>query len=250
MQRNDLDLLKEKRIRDYNQEVTALSRIEKEIDELLADVSIPNDEKLKTFTMLNNKFDILKPKASALPLIKDNVSVPTLATIDGVIEQNGAQIIDDNFYEKCNLPKQYRNKITEFLTTLKHNPNIIAASPNGELIINGNIIADSSFIESIREFYIHSQAHNTIGQTQLLHALSNINISPSLISNRDVRTKYNKIKFPQFGQGMQTKLKSNTPPNSHSSIGLIHYNKLTHPNSHLEIDPPPGKRPKVIFIYK
>ena len=88
---------------------------------------------------------------------------------------------------------------------------------------------------------MHSSANNIIGQTQLLHALSNFNIPPSLISNKGVRNNYSKIKYPQFGKGAKSNLKYKSKTNSKFSYPLL---------NHLQNGQPPGKRPKVIFIYK
>ena len=54
MSRADVDLMRERKIRSYDQELSALAKTEKSIDELLLDPSITDNEKLKTFEKLRS----------------------------------------------------------------------------------------------------------------------------------------------------------------------------------------------------
>ena len=59
--RNELDRIKEKRIREYDQNLSALARTERDIEELLSDQTIANVDKLNTYNKLSQKFDKLRP---------------------------------------------------------------------------------------------------------------------------------------------------------------------------------------------
>ncbi len=49
LSRNELDRIKEKRIREYDQSLSALARTERDIEELLSDPAISNADKLGSY---------------------------------------------------------------------------------------------------------------------------------------------------------------------------------------------------------
>ncbi len=248
MSRNELERIKERKIREYDQGLSALVRTEKDIEELLADPAISNDEKLQSFYKLAEKFEKLRPiKAVTLP-------TPTVLTATKQEEETPISTVQDDALPLVlaadaeatavpallqpvalataqveaaptlppivNLPPQFQNKYSQLKTLLDLHPNKIRASPTGEIIINNHTLVDSSYNDLIRESYLHSFKHNLIGQNQFLQALSDINADPSLISNSLIITKYKQL---------NKKRKSNP----------IQY-----------ANGPPGKRPCTIIIYR
>ena len=259
--RNELDRIKEKRIREYDQSLSALARTERDIEELLSDPAIANQDKLNSYYKLSEKFDKLRsgmgstnssndivPDTNAAALVipptppanqadvcsKDDVAAPVaVATIEPTAApaQDAAVAVakpepglvlpaDVLGVAEVNLPAQYTHKYSRLKILLDQNPDIVRTSPNGLLVINNHILPDSSFKDLIRELYVHSGSHNTIGQNQFLQALRDIHVEPSIFSNSHVITKYNRLNS-----------KRTSVPTQFASG-------------------PPGKIPRTLFLYR
>ena len=253
---SELERLKEKRIRDYDQNLTALARLETNIESVLADESISLEEKLKLYNLLSAKFENIHSKcnksnlqtsrAPTVPIVQaqninveptnqiplpeqeDIPQIPQLAQPeDGQIQQVAAdkevlpQVFDvvniDNML--ITLPAQYQSKFNKLLDIVKQFPGEISRSINNEIVISGKVIPETSFTDLFRNLYIHSAAHCNIGQNKFLQALVKCNINPNFISNSHIRTQYLKLL-----------------------------------NQYLNIQtgkgPPPGKRPCILMLYK
>ena len=76
---------------------------------------------------------------------------------------------------------------------LDQNPDIVRRAQNGLLVINNQELPGTSFKDLVRELYIQSRSHNTVGQIQFLQALKDIHVEPSIFSNSHVITKYNRL---------------------------------------------------------
>ena len=233
--RNELDRIKEKRIREYDQSLSALARTERDIEELLSDPAIANEDKLNTYNKLSQKFDKLRPgvvsiaptgefvpdpnaaiqpanppppdnqadvrakAAVAAPVVVATVEPPA-ATVQAVAaaamakpEAGPVLPADVIGVAEVNLPAQYTHKYSRLKILLDQNPDIVRTSPHGLLVINNHVLPDTSFKDLIRELYIHSGSHNTIGQNQFLQALKEIHVEPSIFSNSQVITKYTRL---------------------------------------------------------
>ena len=170
----DLDRLKERKIQEYNNETNALVRTEKDIVELLADVSIPNDLKIKSLTPLIQKYEILSPLSNPIKEVVTVLDSNASSTADSSIvsstlpstpqrsqaaEPAFQTPVDPKevksepgiFKNAFDIPVQYNKKLTELLTIINRNPNCLQSNSKGELILNGNLIPDSSYIDSFRE---------------------------------------------------------------------------------------------------
>ena len=250
---SELERLKEKRIRDYDQNLTALARLETNIESVLADDSISIEDKLKHYSILSSKFENIQSKcnksclqtsrAVTAPVVLApnlNIEPPNQAPLPdqeeiqpqvqpedlhllpikedaAVLPQVVDKLDDDNLI--LNLPPQFHSKFNSLMAIVKNFPGEISRSINNELIISGKVIPDTSFTELIRNLYIQSASHNNIGQTQFLQALVKCNIKPILISNTKLHPTYQKL--------------LNQNPNTQTGNG-----------------PPPGKRPFILMLYK
>ena len=79
--RNELDRIKEKRIRDYDQSLSALARTERDIEELLSDPAISNEDKLGSYYKLSEMFDKLRPGIGSTIPTNGVVPDPNAATL-------------------------------------------------------------------------------------------------------------------------------------------------------------------------
>ncbi len=223
MSRNELERIKERKIREYDQGLSALVRTEKDIEELLADPSISNDEKLQSFYKLAEKFEKLRPiKPVQVPTPTVHTPISQLEATNppafeeiAMVELAAAEAATDTppldppvplaaiqaealpnalpILNEVNLPAQYQKKYSQLKILLDLHPNVIRSSPTGEIVINNHTLVDSSYNEIIRESYVHSLNHNIIGLTQFLHALAVIHADPSLLSNTTIISKYKQL---------------------------------------------------------
>ena len=194
---SELERLKEKRIREYDQNVTALARLETNIESLLADESISVEEKLKLYYLLSAKFENVQAKcnistlqpsrAATAPVVlapNINVEPPIQATLPvqeeiqpqvqpevlqllpikedaGVMPQVPNELDSDNM--TLNLPTQFHSKFKSLMAIVKNFPGEISRSNNNELIISGKVLPDTSFTDLIRNLYVQSSSLNNIG---------------------------------------------------------------------------------------
>ena len=252
---SELERLKEKRIRDYDQNLTALARLEATLESVLADTSISVEEKLKLYSVLSAKFENIhskyyksilpSSKSPTVPLVLPNnlnvepvihlphpveyepihpapaqleeLEIIPIAKAEEVLPQEVKEIDIANLMLK--IPSQYHQKFNSLMDSLNHFPGVISRSPNDFLIISGKVITDTSLTDLFRDLYVPSSNHCNIGQTQFLKALVNCNIKPNLISNSHLRTSYQKL----LNQTL---------------------------NIQVANGPPPGKRPCILMLYK
>ena len=136
--------------------------------------------------------------AVAAPLAVANVEPPAAMAQDvaaAVAKPEAGLVLQSDVLgvAEFNLPAQYTHKYSRLKILLDQNPDIVRKSPNGLLVINNNVLLDSSFKDLVRELYIHSGSHNTIGQNQFLQALKEIHVEPAIFSNSHVITKYSRL---------------------------------------------------------
>ena len=148
---------------------------------------------------------------------------------------------EEEIEKQFRLPSIYRNKLCELLNIIKNQPNLIRAAPTGELVINNNLIPHSIFSDVVRELYLHSSANSTIGLGLLLNSLKSLNVSPNLISNSLRKAEYITLvqaihnPLQLINTPKVLKQKGSGPPISQSQSPA---------------QPPPGKRPCVLYLFK
>ena len=258
--------MREKNIKEYNPNVTALARTEDEIGNLLNNPMINNEDKVKQLSLLSATFEQRRPKivnsktvpvpfpiqqvaAIPIPLPDPTIAVAAPANtvqevlpeeplvIPNIIAQEEKRIKPFDYLQDLRLPVQYSNKLSDLLNIINANPHIICSSPKGELVINGNIIPDSNFKHSLRELYQHSKSNCIIGFGLLLGALNSLNISPNLISNSVHKAQYEQ-------------LQNALPPGNILAPYNILKQKGTGIKKRRKTLGPPGKRPRVLFVFE
>ena len=253
--RSELDRLRERKIREYNPTVQALARVEKNIEDVLSDPLSSNESKLQALTDLNSKFDHLRPNkntvkplaAASIPIIIPNAIAPVaqeeveldlFAAAPGPAAPEPAAALAAPGpavalaspgqaaapEKEFRIPAQYHNKLTELLNIINHSPNIIRAANSGELIINDTLIPHSKYCDAIRELYQHSATNSTIGIALLLNALKSLNVSANLITL--VQAIHNPLNLINTPKTLKQK-----------GTGTISHQ-------------PPGKRPRVLLLFK
>ncbi len=145
-------------------------------------------------TPQDNQVDVRAKDAIAGPLAVAAIQPPAATVQDLAKPEDGPMLPADMIgVAEVNLPTIYTHKYSRLKILLDQNPAIVRASPNGLLVINNHELPDTSFKDLVRELYIQSGSHNTVGQNQFLQALKDIHVEPSIFSNSHVITKYNRL---------------------------------------------------------
>ena len=232
--------------------------MEKNIENLLADPSIASDTKVNALSSdLNAKFEQLRPNKTTVKTIKENtqvqaadleppppqqykaeqeevepvatvaVPVPTPAPLPSV---EAAVQEEVNIEKEFRLASQYHNKLSNLISVIKVFPKVIRAAESGELIINDTLIPHSSYIDAIRELYVHSGNNSSIGIGLLLSALNSLNIPSTLISNSLRKAEYIQLQ--------------------HAHINPLNFNNSPLKQQRGNGGGPPGKRPRILLMFK
>ena len=118
--------------------------------------------------------------------------------------------------------------------------------------MNGKVIQNSSFKDLIRGLYIRNKDTNIHGEEAFLKVLNEIDISPELISHRVPKNIYHSLLTP--------KITGTVPPEEYSSFfeegkeqeeeHVGNGKRSKSKNYSLKIHPPPGKRPRILWLYR
>ena len=166
--------------------------------------------------------DEVEPKATV------DVPTPTPAPIPAL---TAAAAREEVHVEKVfRLPSQYHNKLSNLITIIKLNPKVIRAAESGELIIKDTLIPHSSYVDAIRELYVHSGNNWSIVLGLLLSALNSLNIPSNLISNSLRKSEYIQLQ--------------------HAHINPLNFNNSPPKQQHGNGGGQPGKRPCILLMFK
>ena len=147
-------------------------------------------------------------------------------------------------------------KVNNLKELIESNPNRMRVKDDtGEIIIDGNVVENSSFYDLIKSLYVDDKKSNLTGNRKFLDTLSNmINSDPqkiesaNFVSRRDVKKILDEIGSASM---MSTSSATSTSSSSLSQKGSGHFEnrkrKEIHPISTGK--KPPGKAIKVLYLY-
>ena len=243
--------MKEKQIHDYNPSLRTLAFYQTELDNIISNNSYDSETKEKLFRTAENRFHAIKNKESISLTSKSSVieehPIPiadTQAAVDLSTkfeqEPNSSQdekIITDSTHDTPlddtkessesssittqnthlidSIPIKYRAKAVKLLNFIHENKEKISFDNNFSMLVNGKVSTDSNFSDLFKNLYIKSDSPK--GQSEFLNALKSINTPVSLITNKSL--------FHSLGS-LSTR--------SHKSLSAC----------------PPGKRAKILQVYK
>ena len=154
--------------------------------------------------------------------------------------------------EELKITNTYRNKFEKISDEIRKQPHKINVAHTGEIILNGKVIPNSSFNNLIRGLFIRNKDSNNQGDEAFIKFLNDINISPELISHRVPKNIYHSLLTPN--------ITGTDPPEEYSSFfeegkeqeeeHVGNGKRSKSKNYSLKIHPPPGKRPRILWLYR
>jgi len=235
----ELDRLKQRQLTSYNPELRSMVFLKDEMDQLLLRTDLPAEEKLKLFQTAQHRFQALRPDVQSTTA-GTTTSTPRAAAADE--EEEASPIAEGELLAMgpstgvpqsatfarvvTNLPKQYRSKGTQLVEFFDEHPGRFSATSTGEMAIDGKPIPNSNFNDLIRHLYIGHQ-QTPVGLEHFVSALRELNVPRTSISNRKV------IDILNQGELFHSPTGSPTITQKGKGRGF-----------------PPGKRPRILYLYK
>ena len=202
----EYERLREKLIRDYNPTLKSLAEIQSSIEDLFQNPNLKPDEKIQLLNHLQSKFGALytEAKYAGLRPTTNDVTVVTGNAKDvdkkkevykdkdktqvlKDVEDRGVATDEEVSYPKfsdLNLTTNYGKKYNELEAFLSKYPHVINRSPNGEIVVHGRTIPNSSFRDSIRHLYTTSKTRHTGANDEFMSALRSLNLPNHLITSK------------------------------------------------------------------
>ena len=243
-----LDRLREKQITAaiVQPELTNMVKIQTQIEEILTSSQLSAEEKLNLLQRAEAKIEKLKDslhpqllKVQAEPVVPPAAEPagPTraapktveagVATDARITEEQGVGPEPTNIFQELVMHPTYQAKYNAFQEALAQHPRLIQKNANDEILINNRRIPGSNFQHLIRQLYKPSHQHNLTGLPQLVTALKSINLDPEYISNKSIKEAW--LGTPI----LSTATSSTAPAPPQKGQGK-----------------PPGKCPRVLYLYR
>ncbi len=141
------------------------------------------------------------------------------------------------------ITKNLEAKYNQFTAKLSRYPHLINRNAENEILLNGVPIAGSNFTDLIASLYRRNTKLNLKGEQDFINHLGSMGISPDEISTRESKALLTNVEFEEaptsplkVGTGRIKKRKS------------VHFKPPI--SSNKKLGPPPGKRPRILRVYK
>ena len=260
-----LERLRQKQLSQAIQqpELSSMVNIKAHIEDMLNNSTLSDEEKLQLLERAQERYGKLKvmmppARAAAAEAIApaNAVAAPTAAEGD---------VATGTMLDASMLPTQYAKKFARFQKFVGNNPTLISKNAQNEMIVEGKILTGSNFDDLIRNLYLPNKKLNVTGSDQLTSALSKASLSPSIVSNRDIKEGLSTPKRGSSSSTFQTPAKgspkTSDSPEPHKRIRgdtpSIPPLKFTLPfaksssstSQHGNGSRPPGKHPRILKLY-
>ena len=285
-----LERLREKQVTQQltHPEMGSMVAIQKQIEDVLTSSSISDAEKVNLLDRARVRFVKMKENlhpARTLPPAIDVVPTPPVAAPPAVLGSappavdgsappvavgatpvatrldTGVGPSPQPIYDTVQLPQQYEAKFANLKAILDKNPNLITKNANNEMIVQGKVIPGSNFDHLMRNMYVRSQSYNLTGLTDLMSALRRVNVPTNFLSNKDAiailkptytykSTPSRPVKTPFHVPHKRRKQVSPASPTQVRSSQKVESGEDTFHSPQEGKGHPPGKRPRVLFLYR
>ena len=212
----EYDRLRQRQLRDYQPELSKLGQIQDRINTILHDRKIPDHQKLEMMAEPQAQFERLRaelgilsgePRAASVP---DKVVAPAAPVVPdaapgpappapeavqaAVRPQTPAQKPHENtIIDELHLPITMIPKAERLLERFSRNADVISKNAEGELVLNGEAIPKSNFVELVGSLFKKNKnaGLEMTGMKDLFAGMRHLNISPRSFSSSQMKALYN-----------------------------------------------------------
>jgi hypothetical protein len=238
-----LDRLREKQITAAiaTPELSTMVKIQAQIEDILQNAQMSNEEKLSMLRRAEEKYDKIKESLhpAALQTATTTRTAPPAATSEAAVGTDAPSTVEagygpeaESIYKDITFAPSIQPKFGKFQEFLAKHPNLIKKNAKDEILIKNKRIPDSNFTHLMRHLYHPQEGQNLTGLPHLIHALKSVDLPQDLISNKSIRENWS-------GESRALALPSPSshapPPKEKSQTGQ---------------GKPPGKRPRVLRLYR
>ena len=239
IEEGELERLRQRQIKEYNPTLKSLSQIQEQIDSIFADPNLDDEGKMKMLNLLQEKFDNLynkyKNSSAGAKMLAAPIVIPPPANpgragqavddqaAQGAVGPDGDAVAkeeDDDPFTLLNLPPQYTKKFDLFKKFFTEHPNDLSVNNDNELVVDGRPLANSFAPDLFRSLYLKNKKGNLTGRPNFITKLENLKADPAMFSNKTVLSSLSP-------KGKRTK------PFGQTGKGY-----------------PPGKRPRILHVFR
>ena len=192
------------------------------------------------------------PQASAAAAAAAAATGATMKRPDSAGEPDSEMGLSGLFSSgAANIPVTYDRKAKVFQDFLSEHKSEICQNSKQELVIDGLAIPNSSASELIRSLFVKNQHMNLIGQANLLQKLKQLNVDPSMFSQKEAVASLTHLTKHKNSPSSASQFTSKAESQSGWGKRKSHHASRTSSSSSLNnILPPPGKAPRLLHVFR
>jgi hypothetical protein len=193
---DDLQRLRQKHIAEYNPNISALAKLQGEIESILeGNSNVPNNDKLKLLSTLEQRFNSIKQNEQTFekqqqPLIKPvqkpqiQIAAPANEIDEDVVEEEEDPDAQQNNGILDSFEPVMRPRVSLLLDSFAEHPEIISFDDQQQLILNGVPIENTNIVNSLKRLLkIKTPGKTSLkGQKSFTQLLSKMNLPKPLLA--------------------------------------------------------------------
>ena len=225
MSQEELERIKAKQIKEYDPSITALARVQNQVDSVLTDPTIaqlPADQRLKLLQKLQHRFEQIKHEGDTpLKLAGVSASLPEPASMPATLPANSRPAV-----QLFGINQRYRNRADTLMKHILQDPASLSVNERNEIVVKGRTVPGSNIIDLVSDAFATSKSRvegpRPEGFSDFVTALRDVNAPRTLLMN------------PSYSD-----------PISATHRRSVHHPKLSSTSHNL-----PHKRPRILSLYK
>ena len=181
MSQEELERIKAKQIKEYDPSITALARVQNQVDTVLNDptlAQLPPDERLKLLQKLQHRFDQIKHEGDTpLKLAGVATTMPEPAPLP--VSRPPIQLFGIN--------SRYRNHADALMKHILQDPATLSVNERNEIVVKGRTVPGSNILDLVSDAFATSKSRvegpRPAGFSDFVTGLRDVNAPRTLLMN-------------------------------------------------------------------
>ncbi|KXJ07349.1 hypothetical protein AC249_AIPGENE14792 [Exaiptasia diaphana] len=174
--------------------VKAMSKLEKELSSLLSRKDLPDDEKMKLYEQIMQKYlEFNKQRHEEVEVTAPSQSPDTNTRSDPQKERQ--QIVEEEILDS--IPRSSRSKAQRLLNRLKQNQNVLYFNTNGEMVYDGKPVSGTNIVDLIRDVMTDRKNFSPSNRELFSRGLARVNIPLDWIGNKNRKVAVQRYSVPR-----------------------------------------------------